>query len=130
MMRYMTVVAVLAAVSSGAWAVQASPGAKAAGMTLVQFQARQEERFMARDSDGDGRISQAEFAAAAKSGRGEPAKRFARLDTNRDGYLDKTELAAMLEHHFHKLDRNGDGVLSPEERSAAHAAHGATTAPD
>ena len=59
--------------------------------------------------------------AAAKAGKHDPAKRFAKLDTNGDGMLDKTEIDAMLSRRFKRLDTNGDGLLSADERAAAHA---------
>ncbi|WP_010188387.1 EF-hand domain-containing protein [Sphingomonas sp. PAMC 26605] len=101
----------------------ASPAAPASGknMTLEQFQARHEKKLLAADNDGDGRVSRAEFVAAAKAGKGDPAKRFARLDRNSDGTLDRAEIDAMLARRFKRMDTNGDGVISPQERVAAHA---------
>lgn len=105
-------------------AAHSAGGAGAAGMTLQQFQARHDRRMLAADTDGDGRVSRAEFLAAAengkaKAGKSVPAKRFARLDRNGDGYLDKAEIDASLAKRFQRLDANGDGVLSREERAAA-----------
>jgi len=94
-------------------------GAK--GITLQDFQARREKKLLAADTDGDGRISRAEFIAAAKPGKSDPAKRFAKLDSNGDGMLDRSEIDAMLARRFQRIDTNGDGVASPQERAAAHA---------
>jgi hypothetical protein len=98
----------------------ASAGRVAGGVTLEQFVQRHARKLMAADTDGDGRVSRAEFVAAAKVGKGDPAKRFARIDRNGDGMLDKAEIDAMLAKRFARLDSDGDGVLSPAERTAAH----------
>jgi len=101
---------------------QAKTGPAASGVTLQQFQRRHEERLLAADTDGDGRVGKAEFLAAAKAGKGDPAKHFAKLDRNGDGMLDRSEIDAMLARRFLRLDTDGDGVASPRERAAAHAA--------
>ena len=91
-----------------------------AGVTLREFVKRHERKLLADDTDGDGKVSRAEFLAAAKGGKGDPAKRFAKLDTNGDGMLDKAEIDAMLTRRFQRLDTNGDGIASTDERAAAH----------
>lgn len=93
-------------------------------MTLQQFQARHEKKLLAADTDGDGKVSRAEFLAAAKAGKSDPAKRFAKLDRNGDGMLDRSEIDAMLARRFKRIDSNGDGVVTPQERAAAHAGKG------
>ena len=93
----------------------------AGGVTLQTFVARHEKKLLADDTDGDGKVSRAEYMAAAKSGRGDPARRFAKIDQNGDGMLDKAEIDAMLTRRFKRQDTNGDGVLSADERAAAHA---------
>lgn len=88
------------------------------GMTLAKFEARRQKAFMAADTDGDGKVSLAEWTAfqAKRSAKGDPAKSFARMDANQDGFIDKTELDAFLAKRFAKLDKNGDGVLAADER--------------
>ena len=90
------------------------------GMTHDQFISRQSQRMMAADTDGDGKISRAEFAAQAQArgGTHDPARIFDRLDINHDGYLDKGEIHAALEQRFQRLDANKDGVITAEERAA------------
>jgi len=43
---------------------------------------------------------------------------FARFDTNNDGYLDASEIDAMLARHFARIDANHDRMLTPDERHA------------
>jgi len=87
------------------------------GMTLDQFLARQTNRIMAADTDGDGKVSRAEMAAMAKNGR-DPSRRFGAMDSNHDGLLDVGEIRDALTRRFRRLDRNGDGMLTPDERMA------------
>ena len=93
-------------------------GAAKSGITLEEFEARREKAFMRADTDNDGKVSLAEWTAfqTARKAKGDPAKSFARMDTNKDGFVDKTELDAFLAKRFAKLDKNGDGVLSGDER--------------
>jgi hypothetical protein len=92
--------------------------------TLAEFQARYRERLMRADTDGDGRISLAEWTAAhpprdgGEGPRGDPAAQFQRLDTNHDGYLEPAEIDAMSAERFARMDANHDGVLTPDERRA------------
>jgi hypothetical protein len=74
-----------------------SPDAPAPGGSISReaYLARQTARIMAADTDGDGRISRAEMTAAAQ-GKRDPAPMFDRMD------------------------RNGDGVLTPDERMQGH----------
>jgi Ca2+-binding EF-hand superfamily protein len=72
------------------------------------------------DTDGDGRITRAEFTAAR-------AKLFVKLDRNADGYLDKQDVPQRflarrnsdsgdrLQEAMVMLDKNGDGRISRDE---------------
>ncbi|TIR74982.1 MAG: acid-shock protein, partial [Mesorhizobium sp.] len=88
------------------------------GITLEKFEARREKAFMRADTDGDGKVSLAEWTAfqTQRKAKGDPAKSFARMDANKDGFVDKSELDAFLAKRFARLDKNGDGVVSAEER--------------
>ena len=108
--------------SSSARSSAATPG----GVTRSTFVQRYERRLMAGDTDGDGKVSRAEILAAPSAGKADPAKRFARLDRNGDGMLDKAEIDAMLDRRFARLDANGDGTLSAEERAGARGKGDAT----
>ncbi|MFN2182926.1 MAG: EF-hand domain-containing protein [Anaerolineae bacterium] len=55
---------------------------------------------------------------SAPSGQDRLGRRFARADTNGDGYLSRSEFAAgfpRLARVFDRADRNHDGQLSEEE---------------
>jgi Ca2+-binding EF-hand superfamily protein len=90
-----------------------------AGMTLQDFTARRERRMLAADTDGDGKLSRAEFQASARSGKGDPSRRFGRVDRNGDGIIDKQEIAAIMARRFNRLDTDRSGVLTAAERTAA-----------
>lgn len=137
MMTYLTcgraAAVLLLLAPAAAWAKpadQTTPPAKinkgtaSAGVTLQAFETRHEKKMLAADTDGDGKVSKAEFIAAAKAGKGDPAKRYAKIDTNGDGVLDTSEIDAMLARRFKKLDTNGDGVANADERAAAYAKKG------
>lgn len=56
----------------------------------------------ALDSDGDGSLTQAEFAAGAPDGvdSTQSAEKFDALDTNEDGFVSQEELEADMESHM------------------------------
>ena len=77
--------------------------------------------FQAMDSNGDGRVSEAEYVAYMSQG-------FYRLDRNHDGVLESDELPGghgkpvtlqewqdNLRREFHKLDHHHRGYLSQQE---------------
>jgi hypothetical protein len=131
-------IAALLAVAAAAACSPASSQAASGGVTLNQFLERQTGRIMAADANGDGRFDRTEAAAmvanglhghAAKAGR-DPSRMFDSMDLNHDGYLDKAEITAVLTARFHRMDRNGDGILTPDERMAAHPKRGQTASVD
>lgn len=110
---------------------------KPVGLTLEQYQQAGRSRLSDRDADGDGKISKAEFSAAAPArkpsggdaasapaaGGGRMAEMvFARFDKDGDGALSKDEIDAMLAARFKRLDTNGDGILTEQERQAGRMA--------
>lgn len=61
-------------------------------VTRSEVQQRVAERFAKWDTNGDGKVTQAEFDAARAARRTEwRDKRFAKLDTDRNGEISKTE---------------------------------------
>jgi len=111
---------------------QTPPPAPADGVSFDPWAARARERLMALDTDHDGKISKDEFAARGpmmgrREGSAEPSagtpradgsRMFDRLDANHDGYLDTTEINAMLARRFARMDANHDGMLTADERHA------------
>lgn len=100
-------------------------------LSLQEYQASRSSALLGRDSDGDGRVSASEWAAggfkgAANRPRRDPAKAFARFDSNQDGYLDRSEIGNLVARRFARADVNGDGSLTRDERGGRRSA---TTAP-
>ncbi len=95
-----------------------APAAKP-DLTLAMFQKRREKAAMAADTDGDAKVSLSEWTAllAKRGSKADPAKSFARIDSNHDNFIDRTEFDAFLAKRFAKLDINADGVLSVNERA-------------
>ncbi len=85
-------------------------------MTLQQFQARQVANLMKMDTDHDGRVSLAEWTAwhEAHPGRGggqvDPARSFARIDLNRDGYITPDEMASIAARRYARMENGAPGM--------------------
>lgn len=123
MMKPMPVfmLAILSAMAAPAIA-QDAPRASVDGATFAK---RLSDRMMAADADGDGRISAAEWAAGGRAGAAaNPARtrRFAMLDANKDGFLDRAEITATVAARLRRVDGNGDGRIDATERAAARPA--------
>jgi hypothetical protein len=83
------------------------------------------DRFKAMDTDNDGKISKAEFAAAGAkrakdANREAPSqeatdKRFAAVDADKDGFLTKEEMAAAHKKHGEGHKR-GEGKAPAEPK--------------
>ncbi len=58
-------------------------------------------------------------AAADQHGKGKKGEKFAKIDTNSDGFISKSEMLSAheqrVEKHFAKLDADKDGKISKEE---------------
>ncbi len=72
--------------------------------------------FDAVDTDHDGKISWAEFQAAADK---HLKDRFDKLDKNHDGFIEKDELHGHGDHHWHHDGKDGKDGKSGADASAA-----------
>ncbi|MEI9426655.1 EF-hand domain-containing protein [Mesorhizobium sp. Cs1299R1N3] len=113
-----------AATSPAAASSAGTSSAAKSDITLAKFQKRREKAIMAADTDGDGKISLLEWQAfqAKRNVRRAPAKSFARIDSNHDGFIDRAELDAFFAKRFARLDKNGDGILTADERPSHKSA--------
>ncbi len=145
--RKLTLAATLAALCSAPLTTFAqsndAPAATAAGAHPPVF----DHMLKKMDSDGDGKISSAEFQAAAAArfnaidsqGTGKitaeqianskPAKerdqKLAEREVKKigsNGVITKDQYLAAAQARFAKLDRNGDGYITADEMPAGHGA--------
>jgi Ca2+-binding EF-hand superfamily protein len=84
--------------------------------------------FKRLDKDGDDKLSHEELGRFGKphDGEGPPAKRLWELDTNKSGGVDIEEFKKgqlfkklppeKLDEVFHRLDTDGDGVITPKDQ--------------
>jgi Ca2+-binding EF-hand superfamily protein len=83
------------------------------------------DRMQALDTDKDGRVSRAE----ANAGNAGFAQRFADMDVNKDGYLDRADRELRMTRErtafFGGADANKDGRLSRDEFVVEQGARGA-----
>jgi Ca2+-binding EF-hand superfamily protein len=92
--------------------------------SIVLAQDSRSEYLKLFDSNGDGRVSEAEYLAYM-------SRSFQSMDSNGDGILETDELPGghgrpvtltsfqdNLRNQFHKLDRNRDGYLNARELTA------------
>jgi Ca2+-binding EF-hand superfamily protein len=85
-------------------------------LSREEFQAKRGQLWTAADADNDGAVTLAEAQQASEKMVAEFAqKRFAKLDTDRDGKVTKAEAAHMPEQRFTRLDTNNDGALTQAE---------------
>lgn len=88
------------------------------------------------DKNGDGKVSQQEYAALAGPADGPQAQglppyelrrkiamaKFAEIDSNKDGQIDRVEWTAHAVHQFMQIDLNKDRFLNEEEFKKAQEA--------
>lgn len=93
-------------------------------LTKEAFIAKAWSRVSRADADKDGKVTEAELIANGPFGKGGPdGKRggpdgkgpMAKMDTDKDGALSKTEWATMGEEMWKKIDADGDGFALPSE---------------
>lgn len=113
-------------------------------LSQAEMLAQVDKRFQAADTNRDGKLSQAEWQAhlsakrqdmQAKKGNRQAAKqtqrvakqaerqnkRFAMLDSNKDGFISLAESRALAQQSFQKRDTNQDAQISKDERG--HKGH-------
>ena len=91
-------------------------------VTEDEMTSRHQELLANADQDGDGALTKEEMKAYHKAKREE--RRAARNpDKNDDGVIDRTEFITAAQEKFDKLDKNGDGVLSEDERPHRRGHH-------
>ncbi len=80
--------------------------------------ARRAEMLEAADTDGNGSISRDEMKAFREAKRAERNP-----DKNGDGVVDRTEFINAAQERFDKLDKDGNGVLSEDEKPRRGRGH-------
>ncbi len=86
-------------------------------VSFEEFSAAMDKRFGSADADKDGKMTVAEVAAQIEKMRTERmAKRLIdRFDTDGDGAITKAEIEAQQKKRFALLDRNDDGKIEKSE---------------
>ncbi len=80
---------------------------------------RQAAFFDGADANGDGGVSAEEMRAYRKAKREEWREKN-NPDANGDGVVDRVEFQDAADKRFDRMDKNGDGVLSDDERKRRH----------
>ena len=80
-------------------------------LTLEEMTAKQAAMIEEADADGNGALSKAEMRAFREAKRAERNP-----DKNDDGVIDRTEFINAAQDRFDRLDADGDGLLSEDER--------------
>ena len=98
---------------------------KSGDVTFEEFSAAMGKRVTDADADGDGKITVAELADHIERMRAQRAAQriIDRLDANGDGVLTKEEIESRQKKRFALLDRNDDGKIERQEMPK-HGRHG------
>lgn len=113
-------------------------------VTRDEALAQADQRFDRMDANKDGKLSPDEMrptpppppadgsappppppaGGPAMAGPRTGERMFARLDTNADGVVDRSEFRTQAGQRFDRIDTNKDGKIDPSERDAARGAMG------
>ena len=87
--------------------------------------ARASTRFSKSDANGDGEISMEEMADRIQRRRDErrAARMLKRMDFNGDGKVTKDEIEGRAKKRFALMDRNDDGFVEKSEMRSGRKAH-------
>lgn len=92
-------------------------------VTREEYEAFGTAQFDGLDTDGDGRLDAGEFLAfrPGQAGPGGGSPLFSAMDRNADGVITPDEMDAARTDAFNQLDTDGDGVVVMEEAQVAFA---------
>jgi len=92
-------------------------------ISLAEAEAMRTVRFLTMDLDSDGAVTEAEMIEAAQRRIAEHiAKRFARMDANGDGRIDRAEYDDRSAARIAEADADGNGRITRDEmRERKHA---------
>ncbi|MGB0682546.1 MAG: EF-hand domain-containing protein [Magnetovibrionaceae bacterium] len=85
-------------------------------ITVDEIREGRASMFGEADADKNGTLNRQEFEAlAAAKARQRAVQRFDQLDQDGDGEVSKAETDARMDFMLARMDRNGDGVITPDE---------------
>ena len=90
-------------------------------LTQAEIDKARNDRHAAHDADGDGNLDLEEFAGVwRETTRPLTVRVFQMLDTDGDAVVTRAEYDRPLANVVERLDRDGDGALSPRDRRRHH----------
>lgn len=86
-------------------------------ISLEEFTTARLERFNAADANKDGSVTREEMLAQVEKRRAEHRvnRMFEHLDANKDGMITENETRVMAEKRFARMDRNDSGSIEKSE---------------